>query len=581
MISKRRTAGKGKAAKVASPTTDRRKPLAKHSQISSSQVRALVALVRGRYPQWRSFLDAGFVADEIDPKQATILRAQELLSEGELQELLDQGRTSRKNIAEERFDEFLRRLELVGQDNNLLWRRVPGQGDMGILYHEALDKPTFCLAIFDLLYGAGDSPARLERYLNYVRAHKLPNKWTFPTYFLFVCHPTTEFFVKPATMHWLLRFLGREEIWRTVPHAATYAAVREITSSLRAALNRYQPQDMVDIQSLVWIARAASSQARENSGSEALEVTAPTEVAPLDEKPSPYSLVQCATDTGLEEQMLAQWIEAIERKGQAIIYGPPGTGKTFLANHLARHLASPSPQNNTGGFWEVVQFHPAYAYEDFMQGIRPQPTKGGAVSYPLVPGRFLEFCRRAEQTRGRCVLVIDEINRADLSQVLGELMFLLEYRDQTIPLAGGGLFRIPMNVRLLGTMNTANRSVALLDPALRRRFAFLPMQPDYELLRCFHQRSARGEGTNAKLVESLIDLLQRINREINDPNHALGITYFLVDDLAHSLQSIWRFEVEPYLEEYFFDEAVKVEEFRWEKVANMLMPAPFLKGRRR
>jgi 5-methylcytosine-specific restriction protein B len=87
------------------------------------------------------------------------------------------------------------------------------------------------------------------------------------------------------------------------------------------------------------------------------------------------------------------------------------------------------------------------------------------------------------------VLVIDEINRADLAQVFGELMFLLEYREQTIPLSGGGVFRIPANVRLLGTMNSANRSIALMDQALRRRFAFLPVAPNYEVLRRFHAGS--------------------------------------------------------------------------------------------
>ena len=144
-----------------------------------------------------------------------------------------------------------------------------------------------------------------------------------------------------------------------------------------------------------------------------------------------YNLTQCSEETGFELQMLERWVRAIQRKGQAIVYGPPGTGKTFVAERLARHLIG-----GGDGFSDLVQFHPSYAYEDFMQGIRPQ-TKDGGLEYPLLPGRFLEFCTEARKHSRLCVLIIDEINRADLSRVFGELMYLLEYRDQTVSLAGG------------------------------------------------------------------------------------------------------------------------------------------------
>ena len=177
---------------------------------------------------------------------------------------------------------------------------------------------------------------------------------------------------------------------------------------------------------------------------------------------------------------MGRWVRAIERKGQAIIYGPPGTGKTFIAEKLALHLIG-----GGDGFQEVVQFHPAYAYEDFVQGIRPKARPDGSLDYPVVPGRFLDFCDRSRSCQGRCVLVIDEINRANLSQVFGELMYLLEYRNREVPLASGGMFQIPENVRLIGTMNTADRSIALVDHALRRRFAFLALYPNYEVLSKF------------------------------------------------------------------------------------------------
>ncbi|MCK6627770.1 MAG: AAA family ATPase [Anaerolineae bacterium] len=271
----------------------------------------------------------------------------------------------------------------------------------------------------------------------------------------------------------------------------------------------------------------------------------------------PYPLSQLAADTALDEAELARWVRAIERKGQTVLYGPPGTGKTFVAEKLARHLIG-----GGDGFWELVQFHPAYAYEDFIQGIRPE-SQGDHLTYPLKPGRFLEFCQRAAARQDTCVLIIDEINRANLSRVFGELMYLLEYREREIPLAGGGNFTIPANVRLIGTMNTADRSIALVDHALRRRFAFIALYPNYEVLRRYHQATGFP-------VEKLINLLQRLNNAIADRHYEVGVTFFLRPTLADEIEDIWRMEIEPYLEEYFFDRPETIEEFRWEKVKGQL-----------
>jgi 5-methylcytosine-specific restriction protein B len=140
-------------------------------------------------------------------------------------------------------------------------------------------------------------------------------------------------------------------------------------------------------------------------------------------------------------------------------------------------------------------------------------------------------------------------------------MYLLEYRNQRIPLAGGGEFQIPDNVRIIGTMNTADRSIALVDHALRRRFAFLSLQPNYELLRRFHQDNATEVS-----IDGLLEALQRLNKEIDDPNYEVGITFFLRKDLAEQIEDVWRMEIEPYLEEYFFDQTDRVAKFRWERV---------------
>ncbi len=278
-------------------------------------------------------------------------------------------------------------------------------------------------------------------------------------------------------------------------------------------------------------------------------------VSPQYPPPKPSYLIEdFANETSIARAEIEGWIHAVNRKGQAILYGPPGTGKTFVAERLARLLAG------TDGFIDLVQFHPAYAYEDFIQGLRPQARKDGSLEFVMVPGRFMIFCEEAAKRTGTSVLVIDEINRANLPQVLGELMYLLEYRDREIPLAGGGRLRIPPRVLIIGTMNTADRSIALVDHALRRRFAFVRLEPKFEILERFHA----AHGTDAT---GLVSVLKRLNGEIRNAHYSVGISFFMRESLRDDLPGIWANEIEPYLEEYFFDKPEAVEAFRWERIS--------------
>jgi 5-methylcytosine-specific restriction enzyme B len=144
--------------------------------------------------------------------------------------------------------------------------------------------------------------------------------------------------------------------------------------------------------------------------------------------------------------------------------------------------------------------------------------------------------------------------------VFGELMYLLEYRDREMKLSAGGILKIPSNVRIIGTMNTADRSIALVDHALRRRFAFLSLDPDFEILRRYHQNKATGFP-----VEGLIQTLTQLNNRL-DRHYRVGISFFLRDNLKDEIQDIWKMEILPYLEEYFFDQPEKLSEFEWIKV---------------
>ncbi len=285
------------------------------------------------------------------------------------------------------------------------------------------------------------------------------------------------------------------------------------------------------------------------------------------EKVSEEDISHLSNETGFPEESIDQWVRSIKRKKQAIFYGPPGTSKTYMAKRVAELLTE-----GGDGTIEILQFHSSYSYEDFVQGIRPVPNKDNELRYPVVQGRFLDFCETARDKDEPCVLILDEINRTDLSAVFGELMYLIEYRDESIKLAQKDQenttnqeFSIPKNVFILGTMNTADRSIALVDFALRRRFAFLPMWPEMDVLRNYH------EGTSHD-VEGLIEVIHEINEVISDRNFHLGLTYFLDNQLDENIEDIWKLEIKPYLDEFFFDSPEKADQFKWEAVEERVRP---------
>jgi 5-methylcytosine-specific restriction protein B len=154
-----------------------------------------------------------------------------------------------------------------------------------------------------------------------------------------------------------------------------------------------------------------------------------------------------------------------------------------------------------------------------------------------------------------------------LAKVFGELMYLLEHRNELMPLSGGRLFQIPENVRIIGTMNTADRSIALVDHALRRRFAFLRLGPNYDVLRRYLEKRKANSS-----IEGLIECLRSLNNQINDPHYEVGISFFIRDNLDQDIEDIWAMEIEPYLEEYYFDRATNVDNFRWDKIRSKVFP---------
>ncbi len=243
-------------------------------------------------------------------------------------------------------------------------------------------------------------------------------------------------------------------------------------------------------------------------------------------------------------------------KQQVIFQGPPGTGKTYVAQALANHLAG-SDERVT-----LVQFHPSYAYEDFVQGFRPALVKG-QPGFELRDGPLLraaEFARKEPDEKH--FLIIDEINRGQIAKVFGELYFLLEYRDENIRLQySDEPFSLPDNLYIIGTMNTADRSIALVDLALRRRFYFVEFHPDDEPVKGVLRRWLQSKGLDN--VEWVADVVELTNEKMKDDRHAaIGPSYFMKDNLDdEAVERIWKHSVLPYIEERRYGDEDRAGEF--------------------
>jgi len=250
-----------------------------------------------------------------------------------------------------------------------------------------------------------------------------------------------------------------------------------------------------------------------------------------------------AAKTYLPIDFLEEINTLLEEKKQVIFQGPPGTGKTYVAQALAECLAEDAARVT------LVQFHPSYAYEDFVQGYRPT-LKDGQAGFELRDGPLLRAARYAKEKKdAKHFLLIDEINRGNLAKVFGELYFLLEYRDREMRLQySDESFSLPGNLYIIGTMNTADRSIALVDLALRRRFYFVEFHPDAPPVQGLLLRYLRE---NAPPMEWVADVVDRANQQLaNDRDAAIGPSYFMRDGLDEAaVRRIWRHSVQPYIEE--------------------------------
>ena len=259
----------------------------------------------------------------------------------------------------------------------------------------------------------------------------------------------------------------------------------------------------------------------------------------------------------MDQAELAKIADLLWERKQIIFYGPPGTGKTYLASKLARHLTE-------DGAVKLVQFHPSYTYEDFFEGFRPEAGRQRHLDLHAAR-RAVPRLRRGGRRRTRAppyILIIDEINRANLAKVFGELYFLLEYRDQSISLqySPDKEFVLPENLFLIGTMNTADRSIARIDTAMRRRFAFVELDPRIPPVQGLLGRWLAAH--NLPMDAAL--LLDELNRRIEDSDAAIGPSY-LMDERIYQrddgLDRVWQYSIMPLLEDLFYGQRDLAERY--------------------
>ena len=283
---------------------------------------------------------------------------------------------------------------------------------------------------------------------------------------------------------------------------------------------------------------------------------------------TPYNFADDPDKPFIAEEKFNEIVELLLRKKNIVLQGAPGVGKTFLAKRIAYQLIESKKDDNI----ETIQFHQSYSYEDFIQGIRP--TTAG--DFKVRNGIFYKFCEKARNNPNEAyVFIIDEINRGNLSKIFGELMMLIEYDKRspryelklTYSEDDSPKFYVPENVYIIGTMNTADRSIALVDYALRRRFAFCEIEPEFD--NTFKQ--FLGRSLSKDFVNEICVKVTQVNDIIRSSSSLgkgleIGHSYFCqlgsvdVDNEIEWWQSICKYELFPYLREICFDNEELCEE---------------------
>ena len=283
------------------------------------------------------------------------------------------------------------------------------------------------------------------------------------------------------------------------------------------------------------------------------------------ESPPPLPLDWLISRTGLPAELITEIVDALMGDSpQIMLAGPPGTSKSWIAHQLALFITRNRPE-----LTRFVQFHPSYSYESFMEGLRPVSHPNG-ITFDRCDGVLLELVKKIHgdgnwnSEADEYAIVMDEANRANLPRVLGELMYLFEYREKAIRLQYSNDFSLPRNLRFIATMNTADRSIRSVDVALRRRFDVFELLPSATVLGNYYESSGRESA-----VRDLLKGFEELNGALEaalDKHHTIGHAFFMHPRMdSQHLRNIWRRKVFPLIEEFFFDQHELAMEFSMER----------------
>ncbi len=278
-----------------------------------------------------------------------------------------------------------------------------------------------------------------------------------------------------------------------------------------------------------------------------------------------YSFFSDADKPFIEEDELNDILDSLEIKKNIVLQGPPGVGKTFVAKKIAYEMMKKTDDTKI----EIVQFHQSYSYEDFIQGIRPSEK-----TFKVKNGVFHNFCKKAEQDpKNKYFFIIDEINRGNLSKIFGELMMLIETDKRgkskvhlTYSEKDDAPFSVPENLYIIGTMNTADRSLAIVDYALRRRFRFISLKPkfNYKFVDLLS-----SQGFSNYFLHNIIAKIDSLNQKIQSDKNLgegfqIGHSFFCTNKMNKPenewFKDIIKYEIAPLLEEYWFDDIEKSQD---------------------